>query len=224
MGDILISQFHNDNTLNIFSDASVNGRGTRNGMGCYGTVAVVKDNVIDQIYRLVSYTTSNNSEIKGLRAAITLAHKYKDQFKFINIFSDSQISIHGLVSFIHGWKINPNDGMLYTKLKKKVANQEIFIENYRMLKELEVSPCIISLYYQPGHVDYGYNNLVKASEHFRRGNMVRSNENIDLNFIRYISTWNNYVDSTSRSMLKRNKKNEQEYIDPLIFTTEYGWL
>jgi hypothetical protein len=93
-----------------------------------------------------------------------------------------------------------------------------------MLKELEVSPCIISLYYQPGHVDYGYNNLVKAAEHFRRGNMIKSHENIDLNFIRYISTWNNYVDSTSRSMLRRNKMNDQEYIDPLIFTTEYGWL
>jgi hypothetical protein len=42
--------------------------------------------------------------------------------------------------------------------------------------------------------------------------------------MRYISTWNNHVDTNSRSMLKRNKNNTQEYRDPIIFTAEFGNL
>jgi ribonuclease HI len=218
---IQISQFHNDNTLNIFSDASIIGK-HGNFTGCYGVVAVLKDDIIDQRYRLVSYTTNNDSEIKGIRAALDLAMKYKDRYPFINIFSDSQISINGLKNYIYGWRINPQDGMLYTKMKKKVSNQAIFIEDYRILKELEASPCIIQLYHQPAHVDNGYNALLKAADAFRKANLIRGN--IDLNFMRYISTWNNHVDSNSRSMLRRNRKNEIEFIDPLISTTEFGWL
>ncbi len=219
--DIQISQFHNENTLNIFSDASIIGR-RGEFTGCYGAVAVVKDDIIDQNYRIVSYTTNNNSEIKGIRSAIDIAIKYKDIYPFINIFSDSQVSINGLRSYIYGWRINPNDGLLYTKMKKRVSNQEIFVEAHRMLAILEQAQCIISLYHQPGHVDNGYNNLIKAAEVFRKANFIRGK--VDLNFIRYISTWNNHVDNNSRSMLKRNKNNEMEYIDPLIFTTEFGWL
>jgi ribonuclease HI len=222
--DIQNSQFCNENTLNIFSDASIIGK-SGNFKGCYGVVAVVKDDIIDQTYRMVSYTTNNNSEIKGIRAALDIAMRYRFQFPFINIFSDSLISINGLKSYILGWRYNPNDGCLYTKMKKKVVNQEIFIESYRILKELEAAPCMICLYHQPGHVENGYNNLVKAADTFRKTNVIRGN--IDLNFMRYISTWNNYVDNTSRSMLRRNKKNEQEFIDPLIFTVQQGdtgWL
>jgi ribonuclease HI len=218
--DINILQFHNDNTLNIFSDASIIGK-TGNFTGCYGVVAVVGDNIIDRTYRIVSYTTSNNSEIKGIRAAFDIAMRYKDIYKNINIFSDSLISVNGIRNYINKWIIGA-DGMLYTGSKKKVANQEIFIESYRILKELELSSSIIRIYHQPGHVNNDYNSLVRASKSFKKINSIKGK--IDLNFMRYICTWNNYVDNTSRSMLKRNKSNNMEFIDPLIFTTEFGWL
>ena len=150
--DIQIAQFYNENTLNIFSDASMFSQ-----LGCYGVVAVVKDNIIDSTYRLVSNTTSNNSEIKGIRAALDLALKYKDRFQFINIFSDSLISVNGLRDYIYNWKYNKNDGLLYSTAKKPVANQEIFIEAHRILNILEAAPCIIHLYHQAGHVDKNYN-------------------------------------------------------------------
>lgn len=219
--DIVIDQFHNDNTLNIFTDASIIGR-SGNFTGCYGVVAVVGDNIMDQTYKLVSNTTNNNSEIKGIRAGLGIAMKYSNMYKNINIFSDSLISINGLKSYIYGWKINPNDGMLYTKMKKKVVNQAIFIECHRILRDLENSDSMITLYHQPAHVNNNYNELLKSAESFRRSNNIYGK--IDLNFMRYICTWNNHVDNNSRSMLRRNRNNENVYMDPLIFTTEFGWL
>lgn len=216
---ILISQFCNDDTLNIFCDASIIGK-PGNKTGCYGVVGVVKDRIIDSTYRLVSYTTSNNSEIKGLRAALDMAHKYKDQFQFINIFSDSQVSVYGLKDYIYRWKLK--DGILYTTMNNPVASQEVFIEAHHMLVELEQAPAIINIFHQSGHIDNGYSSLHKAADNFKKFNNIKGK--IDINFIRYISSWNNYVDNTSRSLLRRNRNNEQEYIDPVHFTCENGWL
>ena len=218
---VQLSQFYNINTLNIFSDASIHGK-KGNQTGCYAVVAVVKDDIIDSTYRLVSNTTSNNSEIKGIRGALNIALKYSNQFQFINIFSDSLVSINGLKSYIYNWKYNKLDNLLYTSTNKPAANQEIFIEAHRMLSTLEQSPCIINLWHQSGHINNDYSDIQKASESFKKNNNI--NGKIDFNFIRYISLWNNYVDQTSRSLLKRNGKNNNNYIDPLIFTCVDGKL
>lgn len=216
-----LSQFYNENTLNIFSDASMHGKKGKQ-TGCYAAVAVVKDDIIDFTYRLVSNSTSNNSEIKGVRAALDIALRYKDKYEFINIFCDSLISINGLRSYIYNWKYNKNDGLLYTAMGRPASNQEIFIEAHRMLNELEVAPCIIKLWHQAGHVDNGYTCIQKAADTFKRINNIYGK--IDYNLIRYISVWNNYVDNTSRSLLKRNLKNNMNYIDPLIFSCINGKL
>lgn len=211
---IKLPQFYNPETLNIFCDASISGKGY-NTTGCYGVVAVTEDNIIETEYRLVSHTTSNNSELKGLRCALSMANKYKDQFRFINIFSDSQISVFGLRDYIYNWRYNPKDNRLYGSAGKPIINQEIFIECHGILMQLGTYPnCIIRLFHQSGHIDNGYDNLKKAASVFGSSNNVRGN--IDLNFIRYISTYNNFVDSTSRSYLRRANK-KLTYCDPIEF-------
>lgn len=216
---ILLSQFYNDDTLNIFCDASITGKyGCQTG--CYGSVAVCKDEIIDSRYKMVSFTTSNNSEIKGLRASLDLALIYKDKYNFINLFSDSQVSVYGLTNYIYHWKLK--DGTLYTTMNKPVSSQEIFIEAHQMLKELEQSPCIIRIFHQPAHVDNGFNALHNATNSFKKFNDIKGK--IDMNFMRYICTWNNYVDNTSRGVLRRNKNDGREYKDALIFTCENGRL
>lgn len=211
-GPISLDQFYNFNTLNIFCDASITGKG-ENQTGCYGAIAVVRDEIIDSIYRLASNTTNNESEVKGLRAAISLANKYKYQFPNINIFCDSQISIFGLRDYIYKWKFNIHTGLLYGTAGNPIANQSIFIESYYMLVDLDLIKRI-NLFHQSGHVDNGYEKLRKAARVFIKSNNVRGN--VDLNFIRYISTYNNYVDQTSRSIL-RHSILANEYTDPLIF-------
>ena len=211
---INLSQFYNEDTLNIFCDASIVGK-YENYRGCYGVVAVVKDDIIDSCYRIASNTTNNNSEIKGLRAAISMANKWKNNFKFINIFSDSQISVFGLRDYIYKWKYNPRDGKLYGSSKTPIANQEIFIECHYMMMELEsLNNVCINIFHQSGHVGNSYNMLKEASLIFSRANNIQGI--IDLNFIRYISTYNNYVDHASRSLLRRSDS-KIEYCDPIYF-------
>ena len=220
MDDIDLDQFYNFDTLNIFTDASIIGK--TNYTGCCSIVAVVKDEIIDRDYKLISNTTSNNAEIKGIRCALDIALKYRYQYKNINIFCDSLISVNGLKSYIYKWRYNKNDGLLYTSAGKPAANQEIFIESFRMLKELEEAPCIIQIWHQSGHVDNSYSSIRKAADCFGKFNNVYTK--IDYNFIRYISVWNNYVDNASRSLLKRNTKDKTNYIDPLIFYCQNGKL
>lgn len=209
---IVLSQFYNKDTLNIFSDASIVGR-SGNFTGCYGVVAVCEDNIIDSCFKLASHTTSNNSEIKGLRAAISMANKWKYNFKYINIFSDSQISVFGLRDYIYKWRYNPSDGLLYGTSKTPIVNQEIFVESHNMLALLSQSVSV-RIFHQSGHIDNKYDKLKEAAVVFGRSNNIMGN--IDLNFIRYISTYNNYVDNTSRGILRRSNI-KIEYIDPVSF-------
>ena len=99
--DIRLSQFYNDDTLNIFSDASFIGgfydnRQTGKGKGCYCCIAVCKDQIIDQQIAISSHSTVPESELKGIRRALSFANQYKSQYKFINIFSDSLYSVNAI--------------------------------------------------------------------------------------------------------------------------------
>lgn len=216
-GAIDISQFYNPYTLNIFCDASITGK-YGNQTGCYGVVAVVRDEIVDSFYRLSSNTTNNESELKGLRAAIGMANKYKNSFKNINIFCDSQISIFSLRDYIYKWKYNPYTGLLYGTAGKPIANQNIIIESHNLLLNTCMSSnALIRLFHQSGHIDNKYDKLKEAALVFTKSNNVRGS--VDLNFIRYISTYNNYVDQTSRSLL-RNSNIEMQYINPISFSCQ----
>lgn len=214
----LLEEFYNSDTLNIFSDASIiydekNNKCT----GCYGVVCVTRDTIIDQCYHLVSDTTNNNSEIKGIRAALSFANIYRGRFKYINIFSDSKISIDGLRDYIYRWSYNPKDGLLYTSTGKPAANQAIFIECNQMMNILGADPyTMFCLYHQNGHINDSYRDLCRAANTFSRSNNIYGK--VDINLIRYISTYNDIVDKTSRSILKRNG-HQDGYMDPIQFYT-----
>lgn len=214
-----LSQIYNKDTLNIFSDASmINGTKPKLGTGCYGAVAVCRDQIIDSFYRISSRSTNNSCEIKGLRAAILLANKWKDQFCYINIFSDSQISVFGLKDYIYKWKYNPKDGKLYNSNGSVVSNQSTFIECHQLLMYLYQYPNMrLRLFHQNGHVNNGYYTIKEAGVHFMKANNIAGV--LDLNLIRYISTYNNYVDQTTRSLLRRaNLKDEK--LDPILFMSK----
>lgn len=199
----------NPHTLNIFTDASIRKRGYGYD-GCYGAIAVDDDHIIDQIYRISSETTNNNAEIKGLRAGVFLALKYKNQFKIINIFSDSEISIRGIRDRIVNWKIN-DSGILVGKTGP-IANQDIYLEIvYLMLRH----NLRVNFLHQKGHVTNHINSLYNAQHVFSASNMIRGR--VDLNLIRYISNWNNIVDKTSRSILLRCRTNETKFLDVIQF-------
>lgn len=201
----------NIESLNIFCDASMRSF-PNNPTGCYGIVAVCCNNIIDFDTRYSSHSTNNETELKGLRGAILMASKWKQYYPFINIFCDSQFAILGLREYIWKWKIK--DGNYINSLGKVTAHQEIFIECNQLLTNLQLTNRV-HLYHQLGHISNGIDELQRAARSFEEFNHV--NAPIDLNLIRYISSWNNYVDNKSRQQLRPNGLSNENYRDPIKF-------
>lgn len=200
---ISLDMVYNPLMLNLFSDASIISR-NNSYIGCYGSLAVTGDKILEKKYILDSDTTVNKCEIKGIRSSLELAIKYADNFRFVNVFSDSQVSIFGLRDYIYKWKYR--DNKLFTSSGKPAANQSIFIECIRLLD----NPAIdgkINLFHQNGHINNSYDKLTRAGKVFMESNNIIGN--IDLNLIRYISTYNDIVDRESRSILINSDKNSQ---------------
>ena len=215
VSNFVIDMLKNPDTLNIFSDASMRTRSKNNKIldSCYGSVAVNIDTIIDELFRVASNSTVPAAEIRGLRCSLTLALKYRYNYKIINIFSDSQVALFGLRDYIYGWRYAP-DGNLYNKSATVVKNQELFIECFQLLGELRKTN-IVNLYHQPGHIQNGLDSLKDGITVFKKSNNIRGI--VDYNTIRYISLYNNYVDNKSRSFIRSINIYENTFIDPLIF-------
>lgn len=213
--NFVLEMIYNNNTLNIFSDASMRKRGQFMD-SCYGSVAVCKDDIADELFRINSNCTVPAAEIRGIRCSLILANKWKYMFTNINIFSDSQIALFGLRDYIYNWKYNPADNMFYNGRNKLnlVKNQELYIECFQLLCELKKTNNV-NLYHQCGHVDNGKENLINAIEVFKKSNNIHGK--VDYNTIRYISIYNNYVDNKSRSFIRRTNVYENEFQDPISF-------
>ena len=198
--------FINEYTLNIFSDASMLYNSTT---GCYGAVAKCGNKIIDKKLEISTDTTNNNAEIKAVRNAVLLGIRYMNNFQNINIFSDSQISIFGIRDRIFSWTVSNNT--LYGYGRTEIKSQEVFLEimNYIIDSHLRVS-----FYHQKGHVNTkNFKSISDAAHVFCASNRVR--EKVDLNFIKYISDNNNYIDFITGKELENSNINPTT--DPIIF-------
>ena len=192
--------FVNANTLNIFTDASIRKIGKNKSAGCYGAIAMLGVNKIDEDYRICTDTTSNNSEIKAIRSGVGLAIKWRHTAQVINLFSDSQISIFGIRDRIYNWTLT-KDNRLTGYGNAKIQNQSVYIEILNMIVSNNIP---INFYHQKGHVKMNDEDSAENAAHvFLASNNVR--EKIDIYFMEYISNMNNLVDTTSRKELYKIK-------------------
>lgn len=211
--------FKNDDVLNLFSDASMRSiKKSENILAsCYGSVAVNKDTIIDEMFRCQSLSTVPAAEIRGIRCSLSLALKWRYHFRMINIFSDSQISVFSLRDYIYNWIFDQNTSRYYSKRgtsKNEVKNQEILIECFMMLQELQKTN-IVNLFHQSGHVENGFDQIKYAAETFKKSNGIVGTVGYDL--IRYISLYNNYVDNKSRSFIRTTNVFENNFHDAIQF-------
>lgn len=192
-----IENFVNDYTLNIFTDASIRRLNKKRSAGCHGAIILLGNQKLDDDYRICTDSTSNNSEIKGIRLGVGLALKWRTVYPVsnINLFSDSQISIFGIRDRIFNWKLVGNDLVGYGD--NKIKNQSVFIEILNMIVRNQLC---INFYHQKGHINpEKYNDINIAIHVFSASNFVR--EDIDPEFIKFISYYNDIVDRTSRDYL-----------------------
>lgn len=194
------------NTLNIFSDASLLGKAntiTKNKV-CAGAVAVINGSRDKEYHCLLDKSTNNYGELIGIYLAIKLANLYKNKYKVINIFSDSNISVYGLREWIYNW-INHMDnyGNMYNSSGNKVANQTIIkciidfvIESFEPYKNR------INILHCASHVNLNsIDDIYRAIRCFSRN--FANGRNITKESILFIQNWNNYIDESTRASLTK---------------------
>lgn len=216
--NISLPQIHQPDILNLFSDASMKRRGS-SFSSCYGSVAVTGDQVIEDYIRIQSDTTVPAAELRGIRCSLILALKYKDYFREINLFSDSQLNIFTLREYIYNYKYDAEHNTYHAKTSKhnaSASNIELILECFDLLQRLRKDK-LVNLYHQSGHVQNGYQEILKAAMTFKKSNNIRGT--VDFDIIRYISIYNNFIDNKTRSYLAMDCINpiKNWYYDPISY-------
>ena len=191
-----IKDIFNPETLNIFTDASIKTiKETNETLGCPGAICVGTNldgstYVLDEAYFIERYATNNSSEIKAVSLGVSKALQYRNNFKYINLFSDSMICIHGLREWLYNWLRCIYNGVMYSSSGKPVANQQTFAS---ILNTIVMNNLNINLYHQKGHVSVINNNAVaNAVRVFKNTNFIE--DEVSLELISILSGYNNMVD------------------------------
>lgn len=202
------------NAINTYTDASL--YKDENGITstCAGYVTVYHGKIIDEGVRVLYNTTNNYGEVYAIYMGVQSLLKYAHMDTFLNLFSDSKISVDGLTSWISGWiKNQDKNGVMYSSAGTKVANQEIFSSIINMIVYSGVH---MQLHHILGHINPNNAQMLeKAKITFKRENGVLLSEDI----MREICSYNNYIDNRTRDMLMssvNNKMSLANYAPPEI--------
>lgn len=191
----------NNKQLYIFTDASVQkyGQHGEEYISCSGAIACVWSGdgykIIDQNFVVNRCSTNNNGEIKAIYYGIIMALKYKGQFEAINLFSDSKISIYGLREWIKSWVDHSKGNELLGSTMLPVSNQQEILACIYMIMSNNLH---VNLYHQKGHCNQKIMSVALTT--FKNSNHIQ--EFISDKFMYFICDMNDYVDRTSRDVLK----------------------
>lgn len=202
----------NMDTLNIFTDASIL-KLEQETVGCPGVVMVTSDSngfnsILNTNSYIVNHSTNNDSEIKAIRTGILCGLGYKDNFKRINLFSDSNICVQGLKDWIFNWCNCVVDDVMYSSSGSPVANQEVFMSIIHIITNAEFE---LNIYHQKGHVMI---NSSKSLEKAKKS-MLRSNrlDDMDMDLLTQLSIYNDMVDTLTKDHLRVYYENNYSFKD-----------
>lgn len=202
---IRFNEVFNDNTLNIFTDASTLVKDNET-IGCGGYVAVIGREEVYRDRQILRNSTNNESELYAIYMAIQYALMNRNRVKMINIFSDSQFAIFGLREWIFNWVNNIKNDRLYNSSNKIVSNQKIFMAIIYTILENNL---YVNFYHNRGHFTTSKTN--RFIELFTKHNFL--NDYIDRGIAFNIIKYNNIIDNYTREVFK-SEINEQELLIP----------
>ena len=189
------------NSVCIFVDASI--QSVPNGyIGCPGGVVVYNGNKIEYKDYIKLDATNSRAELAAVQLGIELALKYR-HLGPINLFSDSKVCIYSLKEWIFKWYKNRTEGVLYGSSASPVANQDIIIN---IVNTILYNNLDINLYHQKGHVvTSNQKSMNRARNVFIESNKI----DIDIELLKAISYFNNYVDiETKETLIRSNIQNK----------------
>lgn len=194
----------NDYTLNVFTDASVTKRNgiTYSAPGYYAVIGtnVENANIIYQDCIVIKNSTNNEGEIYAIYMALQKILdilKLNKNIKYVNLYSDSKISVLGLRSWIYGWIKHAKDGYLYNSSGDLVSNQSIFMSCIYLILDNKLN---INILHVNGHGNINNkDNIIKYRDSFKDVNKIKPYIGID--FAKILMNYNNYIDDYTRTSL-----------------------
>lgn len=194
------------NAINTYTDASVTTDASGKTVTCAGYVTVFQREIIDSGIKIVHNTTNNYGEILAIYMGVISLLQHKDYDAFLNLFSDSKISVCGLKEWIYSWvrDMDPRTRELYNSSRVPVSNQEIFCNIVNCIVQNNTH---MSIFHQRGHRNP---DKVDEMEEVRNTFMQINGTEITDDIIREICYYNDMVDNMTRNHLL-NEVNNPEY-------------
>lgn len=194
--------FVNEDTVNIFTDASIkkiNIGGEDTYIGSPGADAYYMGECVYSLRNIIPLCTNNESEIVAIRMGLNIAANLRPDMK-INLFSDSKLSIYGVREWIYNWVRNEHDGIIYGTGGPLINQQHFLLAVYSILQMNRP----VNLYHIRGHRNpSNYKDRKIFSESFRRENKISNI--LDEQLIDFFISANDYVDKTTGDLLSKYK-------------------
>jgi len=204
------------NAVNTYSDASTSKDKYGNTVICAGYVTTFQHQIIDNGMKIVSGATNNYGEVLAAYMGISNLLSHKDYDAFLNLFSDSEITVKGLKEWIYTWlrDMDPETKELRNSSGAIVSNQEIFCN---MINCIITNNTHVAIWHQRGHKNP---DKVADMEEVRNTFRETNGTEISSDIIREICYYNDFVDNMTRDYLieEINKKEYEPnlYMKPKI--------
>lgn len=209
--------FFYKNAINVFTDASVLNLKDNNQnvqVTCSGFITV-KDGFVEQNGLKITHNATNSyGEIYAIKMGVENLLSHSDSDRFLNIFSDSKVSILGLRLWMESWHQNSKNKILFNSSNSPVFNQEIFLEIVRLIVQYNVH---ISFYHIPGHMrPNNINDMKNFKEIFLKNfqsNSYFENQlaNVPDDILVELCNFNNVIDNMTR-----------DYLHEIVYSDNYN--
>lgn len=193
--------FYYSNAVNVFTDASnlPSTKSRKTNIICPAFVVTINGSVIEYGSKLIKNATASYGELYALAMGIQTMLKYSDTGLPLNIFSDSEISVHGCTKWLEKWYSNGKKTFYLTKNDNQlVANQEIILDIIRMVSQSKSKIHILNIL---GHTDNkDVASMDKFVYYFYRANHIKGR--VPIENMQEMAYFNDMVDNISRDALK----------------------
>ena len=199
------SRIFRPDVLNIFTDASIKRLGEHSWRGCAGAIGVyynedTNDYVTMTQLMLLKHCTNNIAELAGIELGVDMALDYQYGFKRINLFSDSNISVHTYREWIFAWCRNMGTyqspermGDLRTSSGKSVKNLTHILDTINKICDIE--QCEFNIYHCRGH---HMNKLDEMITSFIKENKIKISKKEAV----LLAYYNDMVDQETRDIVE----------------------
>ena len=191
--------FFGEDTLNIFTDASITmaeDKGVKIRISCPGAVLYNCRTKFSSTYDVIYDSTNNDGELEAIYLALQMITVMNHKYKRINIMSDSKLAVYGLKYWCIDWVARQKNGVWYST-SGPVKNQSQYMKIISYILNNNIN---IHLYHVRGHMRPNTAGCIKLQKSFLAENRVSATVSSEVAY--FMINGNNEVDSLTRTIVQ----------------------